>query len=104
MATHRLKEPKFKTGDLVRLKADFVEKVMAHKEVFKLYAPHGAPRDWIVSLCKQIPMRVNAVEEDHNAHYVIELLSDPRDAVWQQEWFDLVGHDSFATEDDLFEV
>ena len=98
------REPKFKEGDLVKLNKSFVEKVMNHKQVFKLYHPHGAPRNWIVSLCNQNPMRVNGVEEDHDRNIVLALSNDPRGAVWQQEWFELVAHNNFDEVDDLFEL
>jgi hypothetical protein len=98
------REPIFKVGDRVKLQGVFVEKVMEHKKVFQLYVDRGAPRNWIVSLCQQMPMRVNSIEQDHNNDYVLELGTDPRNTVWQQEWFELVSHDNFASEEDLFNV
>ena len=104
MNSFRKYEPIFKVGDRVRLSEVYIKKVMEHKKVFQLYVEHGAPRDWIVSLCSQVPMRVKSIEQDHNREYVLELGTDPRDAVWQQEWFELVSHDNFAAEDDLFAI
>ena len=98
------REPVFKVGDRVRLSEVYIQKVMEHKKVFQLYVEIGTPRDWIVSLCSQVPMRVNSIEQDHNNDFVLVLGTDPRDAVWQQEWFELVSHDNFCEEDDLFAI
>lgn len=97
-------EPNFKVGDRIRLNEKYVEKVMNNDKVFMLYNQIGTPRDWIVKLCTQTPMGVSSVELDHENNYVLELISDPAHAVWQQEWFELVSHDNFEQEDDLFAI
>lgn len=97
-------EPKFKVGDRVRLNEKFVKRVMENDKVFMLYHEIGVPRNWIVSLCQQVPMRVTSIEEDHEKRFVVELGTDPAGAVWQQEWFELVSHENFTQEDDLFAI
>lgn len=101
---NKIIKPKFKIGDRVKLNEQYIQKVMEHKKVFQLYVETGTPRDWIVSLCSQTPMRVMSIEQDHNNDYVLELGTNPRDTVWQQEWFELVSHENFTEEDDLFAI
>ena len=94
----------YKVGDLVRLNKNYVKKVMEHNKVFELYHERGAPRDWIQSLCNQTPMRVLRCEQDDTDACLITLSNDPSPAVWQQEWFELVAHNNFVEEDDLFAI
>lgn len=97
------KECMYKLDDRVRLKNQFVKKVMEHDKVFELYHELGEPRNWIVSLCKQTPMRVKDISK-HDGDWVLILDSDPRNAVWHQEWFELVSHECFQDEEDLFAI
>ena len=77
---------------------------MEHQRVFELYHEMGEPREWIVSLCQQTPMRVETIEPDGAGKIVLTLKSDPKPAVWQQDWFELVSKDLLMAEDDLFEI
>lgn len=96
-------KPMFKPSDTVRLKSEYVERVMNHEKVFLLYHEVGVPRNWIVSLCNGTPMRVMDISEDHSKKVVLTLRTDPREVVWQQEWFELVSHDVISEMSDMDE-
>jgi hypothetical protein len=97
-------EPMYKIGDLVKLREALIDKVVHHKTVFKLYHPWGGPREWIMQLCGRESMRVKDIKRDANNKWVIDISSDPCESDWQQEWFELVGHENFTTEEDLFSI
>jgi hypothetical protein len=96
-------EPKFKEGDTVKLNPNYIERVMTNDKVFVLYHGVGVPRNWIVSLCEGTPMRVLEVDKDHDNNIVLSLMTDPREVVWQQEWFELVSHDVISEMSDMDE-
>jgi hypothetical protein len=102
--TTKPKKHKFAVGDLVRLKSNLQERIINHKQIFRLYSQWGGPREWICNMVGLGLMRVTALSYDLGDIPVVTLHTDPCDQKWHEDWFELVASNAFVDQEDLFEV